>query len=186
MPCLQTLSVRFAPQGALVLSAPPGPRERAAPAPTRPHPRKMPSGRVHHGLGAGAACKPDPKYMRARGAGPPRTSNQFGEREPEWYVLPAGTGQPNDPTRPVRRRRTSLHAGYRPGRVRVRRRGVSEHRRARLRAPCSRATPTFGWKRSGAPSTKSPRARNAAEAKRKEEAKRREQAAVVFQSAVIQ
>jgi len=27
---------------------------------------------------------------------------RFGECKPEWYVFPAGKGQPNDPTRPVR------------------------------------------------------------------------------------
>jgi integrase len=33
---------------------------------------------------------------------------QFGECKPEWYVFPAGKGQPNDPTRPV----TSLKTAW--------------------------------------------------------------------------
>ena len=27
--------------------------------------------------------------------------SRFKERRPEWYVFPAGKGQPNDPTKPV-------------------------------------------------------------------------------------
>jgi integrase len=33
---------------------------------------------------------------------------RFGECNPEWYVFPAGKGQPNDPTRPV----TSLKTAW--------------------------------------------------------------------------
>ena len=33
---------------------------------------------------------------------------RFGECKPEWYVFPAGKGQPNDPTRPV----TSLKTAW--------------------------------------------------------------------------
>ena len=32
---------------------------------------------------------------------------RFGECKPEWYVFPAGKGQPNDPTRPVTTLRTA-------------------------------------------------------------------------------
>ena len=32
---------------------------------------------------------------------------RFGECRPEWYVFPAGKGQPNDPTRPVTTLRTA-------------------------------------------------------------------------------
>lgn len=32
---------------------------------------------------------------------------RFGECRPEWYVFPAGKGQPNDPTRPVSTLRTA-------------------------------------------------------------------------------
>jgi len=32
---------------------------------------------------------------------------RFGEFKPEWYVFPAGKGQPNDPTRPVTTLRTA-------------------------------------------------------------------------------
>ena len=32
---------------------------------------------------------------------------RFGECNPEWYVFPAGKGQPNDPTRPVSTLRTA-------------------------------------------------------------------------------
>ena len=33
--------------------------------------------------------------------------NRFGECKPEWYVFPAGKGQPNDPTQPVTTLRTA-------------------------------------------------------------------------------
>jgi integrase len=34
-------------------------------------------------------------------------AKRFGECKPEWYVFPAGKGQPNDPTRPVTTLRTA-------------------------------------------------------------------------------
>jgi integrase len=34
-------------------------------------------------------------------------TQRFGECRPEWYVFPAGKGQPNDPTRPVTTLRTA-------------------------------------------------------------------------------
>jgi integrase len=36
-----------------------------------------------------------------------RCIRRFGECKPEWYVFPAGKGQPNDPTRPVTTLRTA-------------------------------------------------------------------------------
>ena len=75
---------------------------------------------------------------------------RFGECKPEWYVFPAGKGQPNDPTRPV----TSLKTAWTKVREKAKvvgrwhdnrhtlvtelcrvgrgRRGDHEHRRARL------------------------------------------------------
>ena len=38
---------------------------------------------------------------------PARYIRRFGERRPEWYVFPAGKGQPNDPTKPVTTLRTA-------------------------------------------------------------------------------
>ena len=32
---------------------------------------------------------------------------RFGECKPEWFVFPAGKGQPNDPTKPVTTLRTA-------------------------------------------------------------------------------
>ena len=75
---------------------------------------------------------------------------RFGECKPEWYVFPAGKGQPNDPTQPRydvedgvdegarqgegRRAvaRQPAHAGHGAFRVGRGRRGDHEHRGARL------------------------------------------------------
>ena len=99
----------------------------------------------------------------------------FGDCKPEWYVFPAGKGQPNDPTTPV----TTLKTAWTKVRNNANVVGrwhdnrhtliteLAESRagdevimsiEAMSHVPCCRATPTCGWRRNDAPSTRLPRA----------------------------
>ena len=128
---------------------------------------------------------------------------RFGECKPEWYVFPAGKGQPNDPTRPV----TSLKTAWTKVRDKAQVVGRWHDNRHTLvtelaesgagdevimsiaghvsRAMLSRYSHVRMEAKRRALDEIAAR-QGAADKKRKEEAKRQQQAAVATQAAVIQ
>ena len=128
---------------------------------------------------------------------------RFGECRPEWYVFPAGKGQPNDPTRPV----TTLRTAWTKVREKAKVVGRWHDNRHTLvtelsesgagdevimsiaghvsRAMLSRYSHVRMEAKRRALDEIAARQR-ASDEKRKAEAERREQGAVVLQAAVIQ
>jgi hypothetical protein len=121
---------------------------------------------------------------------------RFDEFRPEWYVFPAGKGQPNDPTHPV----TTLRTAWTKVRDKAKVVGRWHDNRHTLvtelsesgagdevimsiaghvSRPCSPVTPTCGWKRSRRALDEIATRQNAADKKRKDEAERRQRGDVL-------
>ena len=66
------------------------------------HEKTLTVGKSKTAAGTGRVIPLNNTVMAALQAHAARYIRRFGECKPEWYVFPAGKGQPNGPTRPVR------------------------------------------------------------------------------------
>jgi hypothetical protein len=69
--------------------------------------KQLTVGKSKTDLSTGRVIPLNETVMTALEALAARYIRRFGECKPEWYVLPAGKGQPNDPTQPVTTLRTA-------------------------------------------------------------------------------
>jgi integrase len=72
------------------------------------HKKQLTVGKSKTDAGTGRVIPLNDTVMMALEAHAAWYIRRFGECKPEWYVFPAGKGQPNDPTRPV----TSLKTAW--------------------------------------------------------------------------